>query len=118
MLDKCVVKKLALIPDLAKLVVVPSGWKRIGKFPETLQVMYPVNEWNSLAWLIEIFNKRCETMDLISMMQEFKRACHGKANADRQHGYYQYFGVRLPDITIQDNLSTRLTFQKTEENSA
>ncbi|KAJ7378033.1 hypothetical protein OS493_025350 [Desmophyllum pertusum] len=42
MLEECIMEKLALIPDHAKLVVTPSEWKTIGTVPETLHVMYNV----------------------------------------------------------------------------
>ena len=77
MLDGYVAKKLALFPNHAKLVVGPSWWGSIGKVPETLHVMYPAKTWNALStftWMIEIFNKRWQTLDLISMMEELKRA--------------------------------------------
>ncbi len=104
--DECVVKKLALLPDHPKLVVGPSGWKSISEVPETLYASYPANEWHSsliFTWMIEIFNKRWQTLDLIAMMQELKRTSLTKVDAI---------------ITIQDNWSTRLIFQKTEENSS
>ncbi|KAJ7328528.1 hypothetical protein OS493_024443 [Desmophyllum pertusum] len=95
-----VMEKLALFPDHAKLVVTSSEWETIGTVPETLHVMYDLNssidEFYSL--MIEIFNKRQETLDLVSMMQELRRT-----QLDR--------GIHL----TMDNLSTLLRFQKTEE---
>ena len=112
MLDECVEKKLALLPDHAKLVVGPSWLKSIGKVPETLHVMYPGDEQqepSTFTLMTEIFNKRWQTLDLISMMQELKRACYNKGDA-------YLVRRKIPFIIIKDNMSTRLRFQKTEEN--
>ncbi|XP_078359421.1 uncharacterized protein LOC144643904 isoform X2 [Oculina patagonica] len=110
-LDELVVEKLSLIPDHPKLVVSPFWLKRTGKVPETLHVMYPYYERHFFTSMIEIFNKRWQTLDLISMMQELQRTSHDKAD-------HYYYSRRLPFITIQDNLSTRLRFQKKDENSS
>ena len=72
------------IPDHGKLVVSPPGWKSISKIPETLHITvkqtrhYPFkgivrNDWPLFTSFIEIFKKRWPSLDLISMMREFKR---------------------------------------------
>ncbi|KAJ7377980.1 hypothetical protein OS493_025296 [Desmophyllum pertusum] len=100
MLEECIMEKLALIPDHAKLVVTPSEWKTIGTVPETLHVMCNLNylTYKFYPLMIEIFNKRRETLDLVSMMQELGRTLFGR-------------GIHL----TKDTLSTLLRFQKTEE---
>ena len=108
-LEGHVVEKLALIPDHTKLVVIPhsAGWKSIAEVPETLHVAYgdrksvPV-----LTQMIEIFNKRWQTLDLISMMQELKRTA---ATVYRRHD------MHADIISIKDSLSTLPTFQKKED---
>lgn len=115
-LDECVVKKLALLPDHAKLVVGPSGCKGIDKVPETLHVMHPAYKWHTssiFTLMTEIFKTRWQTLDLISMMQEFKRTYEVKTRPYRDSFYRKH-----PFITSQDNLSTRPKFQKTEENNS
>ncbi|KAJ7377991.1 hypothetical protein OS493_025307, partial [Desmophyllum pertusum] len=102
MLEECIMEKLALIPDHAKLVVTPSEWETIGTVPETLHVMYNVvNTYLPISislrvfsLMIEIFNKRRETLDVVSMMQELSRTLFGRG------------------IGTKDNLSTLLRFQK------
>ena len=105
-LEECVVEKLALIPDHTKIVFSPYGWKSIDKIPETLHVSH--HSYWALPFftrMIEIFNKRWQTLDLISMIQELQRAtpkdltriCFGNI------------------IFIKDSLSTLPTFQKKEE---
>jgi hypothetical protein len=103
-LEECVAEKLAVIPDHTKLVVSPYWWKSIAAtVPETLHVMYPDDGGLPVfTRMIEIFNKRWQTLDLISMMQELKRTA---ARAYR----------RYPSISIKDSLSTLPTFQKKEE---
>ena len=101
-MEELVIEKLALIPDHAKLVVGPRGWKSIAEVPETLHVSYPSRDaFPFFTGLIEIFNKRWQTLDLISMMQELQRT----AATD--------YSFNL--ISVKDTLSTLPTFQKTEE---
>ena len=115
-LEEHLFEKLALIPDHAKLVVSPSEFSRsIDKVPETLHVKYPAlkvpgrfplqyrdaGDVSFFTWMIEIFNKRWQTLDFISMMQELKRTA---ATVYRRH-----------NISIKDSLSTLPTFQKKEE---
>ena len=107
-LERHVVEKLALIPDHTKLVVVPDlGWESIAEVPETLHVVYPYRGGVPvLTRMIEIFNKRWTTLDLISMMQELKRAT------------FKQFGLsyRDPHSFIKvDSLSSLPKFQKKED---
>ena len=98
-LEEIVVQKLALIPDHTKLVVAPLEFKSISVVPETLHVSYRSRDVLSFfTQMIEIFNKRWQTLDLISMMQELQRSM-----------YYEDI------ISIKNSLSTLPTFQKKEE---
>ena len=65
-------------------MVSPPGWKSIGKIPETLHITLKqthddfvgrkaVNDSQLFTSFIEIFKKRWPSLDLISMMREFKR---------------------------------------------
>ena len=109
--EKLVVERFALIPDHAKLVVSPSEFRSIDNVPETLHVKYPVREDPRgvgdvpfFTWMIEIFNKRWQTLDLISMMKELKRTVATN------------YGIYPRDfISIKDSLSSLPTFQKKEE---
>ena len=109
-LEECVFEKLTLIPDHTKLVVTcgpRDGWKHIDELPKALRVRY--HSSHTLPFftrMIEIFNKRWQTLDLISMMQELKRA----TNKDFQRRHYP-----APYMSIKDSLSTLPTFQKKEE---
>ena len=105
MLEERVVEKLALIPHRAKIVFSPYGWKIIDKVPETLHVTY--YSYRALPFftrMIEIFNKRWQTLDLISMMHELQRSTIKNYNV--------YYG---DTISIKNSLSSLPTFQKKEE---
>ena len=117
-LEERVVEKLALIPDHTKLVVSPSEFRSIDKVPEILHVKYLVREVPEtppgvypdvrdvpfFSLMIEIFNKRWQTLDLISMMQELKRTT-----------FQDYRMCYRESISIKDRLSSLPAFQKKEE---
>ena len=101
-LRKSIEEKLASIPDHGKLVVSPPGWESISKIPETLHITLKqtrddyfrrraVNDSKLFTSFIEIFKKRWPSLDLISMMREFKRTW-------RNH------------LEMKDNLSTMQRF--------
>lgn len=98
MLERRVVEKLALIPDHAKFVVSNSEFKSLSEVPETLHVRC-VSPF--FTQIIEIFNKRWQTLDLISMVQELKRTATSSYGRDF--------------ISIKDSLSSLPKFQKKEE---
>ena len=117
-MEEHVIEKLALIPDHAKLVVSPSEFRGIDKVPETLHLQYPVlkvpgflplvyrdaADVSFFTWMIDIFNKRWQTLDLISMMHELQRSTIKNYNV--------YYG---DTISITNSLSSLPTFQKKEE---
>ena len=123
-LEGLVVEKLALIPDHTKLVVSPSEFRSIDKVPETLHVKYLVREVPEtppevypnvrdvpfFTLMIEIFNKRWQTLDLISMMRELKRT------TVRDYSMYDMYREGIGgSISIKDRLSSLPAFQKKEE---
>ena len=101
-LHESIEEKLASIPDHGKLVVSPPGWESISKIPETFHITLKqtrddyfrrraVNDSKLFTSFIEIFKKRWPSLDLISMMREFKRTW-------RNH------------LEMKDNLSTMPRF--------
>ena len=65
-------------------MVSPPGWKSISEIPETLHILLKGtryvqagrgvdNDSQLFTSFIEIFKKRWPSLDLISMMREFKR---------------------------------------------
>jgi len=109
-LEEHVFEKLTLIPYHTKLVVSPSEFRSIDKVPETLHVScYSRFALPFFTHMIEIFNKRWQTLDLISMMQELKRTAAADYRYPRDRMYYGNA------TSIKDSLSTLPTFQKKEE---
>ena len=102
LLEQHVIETLELIPNRTKLVVSASKFKSLSEVPETLHVRYDfLNGLLFFTRMIEIFNKRWQTLDLISMMQELKRT-----HATRHRcGFY----------SMKENLSTLPKFQQKEE---
>ena len=123
-MEERVVEKLALIPHHTKFVVGPSEFRSIHKVPETLHVKYPAGKvlgadevpetldarpYSARQFfhrMIDIFSKRWQTLDLISMLQELKRT----ESTDYPMGY-----MHREIVSIKDSLSTLPTFQKKEE---
>ena len=102
-----VAEKLTLIPNHTKLVMAGRyGWKSMAEVPESLYVTCRAGVVSILAPMIEIFNKRWQTLDLISMIRESKRAIN------KNVGWYRRSRYRTIEV---DNLSTLPTFQKKEE---
>ena len=97
-LHETIEEKLASISDLGKLVVSSPRWKSISKIPETLHIILMEtgysyfrrradNDSQLFTSFIEIFKKRRSSLDLISIVREFKRT--------------------WPDnLEVKDNLST------------
>jgi len=102
LLEQHVIDTLELIPNRTKLVVSPSQFESLAEVPETLHVRYySCDGLLFFTRMIEIFNKRWQTLDLISMMQELKRT-----QATR-HG--------CGFCSMKENLSTLPKFQQKEE---
>lgn len=100
-------EKLALIPG-TKLVI---GNIRLANVlgdaivPETLEVYFSSD--TVLATMLELLNKRWQTLDLISVMQEVKRTL-ASSNA---HGRY----LSLEDAMVNENLSCVPRLQKVDK---
>ena len=109
-MEECVVEKLALIPNHTKLVVSTFEFKSLTEVPETLHVTYySCGVSPFFTEMIEIFNKRWQTLDVISMMQESKRT----AATDYDGRYELVYWDRY--ISIKESSSSLPKFQKKEE---
>ena len=114
-------EKLALIPDEPKLVVFPKPCIKFNeKIPEALVVQFPTTNRNSFQeTMLEVFSKRWQTLDLVSMIHEVQRTFPLK--------FVSSFHYAMPISSIRgdfrrttiidDCLSSLLRLQKTEENS-
>ena len=110
-------EKLTLIPN-AKLVIV-SGlerWKAEQLPRETFGIYYnSVGRELTMATLLELLNKRWQTLDLVSVMQELQRILIIKKTP--QYKLIEGKSVRFSlskDVDIFDNLSCLPRLQKKE----
>lgn len=110
-------EKLTLIPN-AKLVIV-SGlerWKAEQLPRETFGIYYnSVERELTMATLLELLNKRWQTLDLVSVMQELQRTLIIKKTP--QYKLIEGKSVRFSlgkDVDIFDNLSCLPRLQKKE----
>lgn len=117
-------EKLALIPDEPKLVVFPKPWYGRVKFeeviPEALIVQFPdINGNRFQETMLEVFSKRWQTLDLVSMMHEVQRTFPLKtvSSSDYARPISSIRGVTSRTTIIDDCLSSLPRLQKTEENS-
>ncbi|KAL9959110.1 hypothetical protein ACROYT_G036194 [Oculina patagonica] len=105
LLEDVLGKLVTGIPDKVKFVVQKDSgpmWTK-NKLSETLMVTTGTVNEEFLTLLLEIFNKRWRTLDLISMMEELKRSFGGLFN----------LRLRIPDmVKITDRLSLLPRFKK------
>ena len=113
----CLREKLALIPE-TKLVITNSSSSVMEKeeIPrETLQLYLPKKIF--VATLLELLDKRWQTMDLISVMLELKRTF--VTGATKIHKgedlHFLYITSGYSQAKIDENLSCLPRLQKTEE---
>lgn len=115
MVKESVAEKLELIPDKTKFVTSRSEWSRIDQLPEILHASFSTSSGDFFTSLSEILNKRWQTLDLLSVVEEVKRDVTRKEFSGR------YVHLHLQDwhlpklVKIKDNLSSVPRFQKKEE---
>ena len=102
-------EKLALIPD-TKLVIVnnrslANEWANNAIARETLEVYFL--SYNLLPTVLEHLEKRWQTLDLISVMQEVKRTLASS------HAYGRFPGRE--EVTVHENLSCIPRLQKVDK---
>jgi len=109
--DDVISKLCSGIPNKTKLVV--GDWWSAEKLSETLLVNFcpdtwgfHLGLWQSLTLLLDILNKRWQRLDLVSMMDEFKRS------AFRQSGRNPYPGERF---LKGDTLSSLPRFKREQD---
>ena len=108
-IKRCLSEKLALIPDTK--VVIANNMPRMGKgniSSETLEVY--LSEKGVLTTLLQLLNKRLDTLDLISVMQELQRTVSRTLTVSP----YRHVEDVYTPVQIRDNLSTVPRLQKTE----
>ena len=113
-------ENLALIPDEPKLVVFPKPLIKFNEvIPEALVVQFPANRNSFHETMLEVFSKRWQTMDLVSMMHEAQRTFPLKtvSSFDYEMPISSISGDSSRTTIIDDRLSSLPRLQKTEENS-
>ena len=108
MIEVCLTEKLELIHDTKLLIT--SFFSRVKEIPrETLQVSN-LNLRGVPTMMAEILNKRWQTLDLISMMQELQRTCSEKISLEESQFLKKFKGKSLgqgirKEVKIHENLS-------------
>lgn len=115
--NDCLKQKLPLIPQ-TKVVIIsdPSRrWMNLREIPpETLQVYLPTKV--GLGTVLELLNKRYESLDLIALILELKRSYltpYGKSPC--YHHYGGWHSASEFKINVYENLSCLPRLQKTEQ---
>ena len=110
-----IIKRLVSgIPDKIKFVIMPHLQMEPRELPETLLVVVPFRvDEIVLGLMLEILNKRWRKLDLISMMEEFKRSLYDKY----QKSLKTLFGMHRGRGTsiIDDQLTSLPRFKKEED---
>ena len=113
-------EKLAQIPDEPKLVVFPKLWIKFNEvIPEALVVQFPTDRNGFQETMLEVFSKRWQTLDLVSMIHEVERTFPLKTVSS--FDYAMPISWIRDDFTrfaiVDDRLSSLPRLQKTGENS-
>lgn len=115
--DDIMERLVTAFPTKGKLVIHPEWdiWDR-GKKPhkEVVKVSVDVDADDFPTLMLDIFTKRWQTMDLLSMMRELKRTL-GERHLDRRDLYWRHVYRDIPTIQVQENLSCLLRFVMHEE---
>ena len=109
---KVTTELMTRIPDKIKFFMMRLIPVRDLDSPEILGVLDPYGGYFHLERLmLDILNKRWQTLDLISMMEELNRSVNEKLNRSE---WYSPSWQNLRAISVTDRLSSRPRF-KTEE---
>ena len=114
-------EKLALIPDEPKLLVFPTPRIKFNEvIPEALVVQFPkINRKSFQETMLEVFSKRWQTLDLVSMIHEVQRTFPLKTVSSFHYAKPISWirGDFQRTTIVHDRLSSLPRLQKTEENS-
>ena len=109
---------VALFPTKVKLIIRPISAKpRTGLHENLVDVCTLFEDGGFLTSMLEIFTRRWQTMDLISMMRELKRSLRKKKIKHIKGRRHRLYGRE--DITviarIEENLSCIVRLKMHEE---
>ena len=101
-------EQLGLLPD-TKLVIANIQWANVlaDEIGETLEVYFLRD--TALATVLELLNKRWQTLDLISVMQEVKRTLA----SSHTHSHSRF--MVLEEVVVRENLSRVPRLQKVDK---
>ena len=102
-------EQLGLLPD-TKLVIGNIQWANVWADEiarETLEVYFLRD--TALATMLELLNKRWQTLDLISVMQEVKRTLA----SSHAHSHSRF--MVLEEVVVRENLSCVPRLQKVDK---
>ena len=101
-------EQLGLLPD-TKLVIGNIQWANVlaDEIGETLEVYFLRD--TALATVLELLNKRWQTLDLISVMQEVKRTLA----SSHAHSHSRF--MVLEEVVVRENLSRVPRLQKVDK---
>ncbi len=109
LLEDVLGKLVTGIPNKVKFVVQRESslmWTK-NKLPETLMVSAGIVDEKLLTFMLEILNKRWQTLDLISVMEEFKRSFQLEKHCGTPRRFL-FHG----EVKITDRLSSLPRFKK------
>ena len=110
---KVIIRLVSGIPDKIKFFMMRLIPVRDLDSPEILGVLDPYGGYFHLERLmLDILNKRWQTLDLISMMEELNRSVNEKLNRSE---WYSPSWQNLRAISVTDRLSSRPRFKKEED---
>ena len=99
--QKCLAEKLSVIPN-TKLVISDRWYlpdeDHVQMFQDTLHLL--INGRGALSTMLEVLNKRWQTLDLISVFREIKRTLPVQYELFYQgdRSTFDYYGCRIVDI--------------------
>lgn len=113
-------EKLAQIPDEPKLVVFPMPCITSNEIiPEALVVQFSTDRNGFQETMLEVFSKRWQRLDLVSMIHEVQRTFPLKTVSSFHYARSISWirGDFRRTTIVDDRLSSLPRLQKTEENS-
>ena len=111
LIEKLMKRLVSGIPDKIKFVVGSSIQVSVPEYSESL-VVIARDEYKILeSQMLNILNKRWQTLDLISVMEELKRC------VDKEFNGPGYWGLwfDLQELLVKDRLSSRPRFKREED---
>lgn len=110
--DSLMARLVSRIPDKMKFVMGTAIPKCVPESPETLVISAPARHFQRTVQrsMLDILNKRWQTLDLISMTEELKRSVCEEPNRSMFSP-----PIGFERVSITDRLSSRPRFEREED---